>query len=69
MPPPMKPEALWSCDLKSIQQELSNKALKLFAEADNVEMWKTPTIVVAAGVDYSEYPLKTSPESRLEDTK
>ncbi|XDG04012.1 hypothetical protein ABKA04_003627 [Annulohypoxylon sp. FPYF3050] len=49
----MKPEALWSCDPKSIQQELSNKALKLFAEADNVEIWKTPTIVVAAGVDYT----------------
>lgn len=56
----MKPEALWSCDLKSIQQELSNKALKLFAEADNVEMWKTPTIVVAAGVDYKVEQRKLS---------
>ncbi|KAI0896577.1 hypothetical protein F4806DRAFT_495880 [Annulohypoxylon nitens] len=60
MPPPMKPEALWSCDPKSIQQELSDKALKLFAEADNVEIWKTPTIVVAAGVDYKVEQRKLS---------
>ncbi|KAI1204942.1 uncharacterized protein F4807DRAFT_445101 [Annulohypoxylon truncatum] len=52
MPPRMKPEALWNCDAKSIQQELLNKTPKLFAEADNVEIWKTPTIVVVAGVDY-----------------
>ncbi|KAI1451624.1 hypothetical protein F4805DRAFT_450791 [Annulohypoxylon moriforme] len=52
MTPPMKPEALWSCDPKSIQRELLNKTPKLFAEADNVELWKTPKIVVAPGVDY-----------------
>ncbi|KAI2467406.1 hypothetical protein F4781DRAFT_311125 [Annulohypoxylon bovei var. microspora] len=55
MPPPIRPEALWSCDSKSIQLELLKKTPHLFAtEADHVEIWKTPTLIVVAGVDYIE---------------
>ncbi|KAI0880286.1 uncharacterized protein GGS22DRAFT_197686 [Annulohypoxylon maeteangense] len=49
---PMKPEALWNCDPKSIHRQLLNKTPKLFAEADNVEIWKTPKAVIVPGVDY-----------------